>query len=98
MLYQGCIRTGNGHGQGKVWEFYWLRENIQGEGKLRKINWKYNTPDLVPLKAGKTFQVTVTSSMFFLNEEGQLFTKFISLKGMGTQKLLLGEAGGYLFI
>lgn len=36
--------------------------------------------------------------MFFLNEEGQLFTKFITLKGMSTQKLLLGEAGGYLFI
>lgn len=54
----------------------------------RKINWNYNTPELIALKAGKAFQVTVTFSMFFFNEEGELFSKIISLKWMGVQKLL----------
>ena len=61
--------------------FSWVRNNWQCEEKSE--NWKYNSGDLVRLKADNTLPVTVISTLvFLLNKEGNFFDKIISLEWM----------------
>ena len=61
--------------------FSWVRNNWQCEEKPE--NWKYNSADLVRLKADNTLPGTVISTLvFLLNKEGNFFDKIISLEWM----------------